>query len=188
MSPNKAPQSPKLSVGITSVLKETLFGASVAPMKYQLVFWLVASVGFAADLYSKSAVFSRLDQFETVRLIKGFLRLVAVQNAGAAFGIAQGQRWLLVSLSVVALVVVIFVFLFAGVRRELTVVALGLFAGGVSGNLYDRIFNHGLVRDFIDVTYWPGRHWPAFNFADAMLCTAVGLLILSVLKDASRKK
>ena len=35
------------------------------------------------------------------------------------------------------------------------------------------------VRDFIDVVYWPGRHWPAFNVADTMLCIAVGLLIVS---------
>ena len=52
-------------------------------------------------------------------------------------------------------------------------VALGLFAAGVSGNLWDRIFNGGQVRDFIDVVYWPGRHWHTFNVADAMLCIAV---------------
>ncbi|MCX5638272.1 MAG: signal peptidase II, partial [Planctomycetota bacterium] len=34
-------------------------------------------------------------------------------------------------------------------------------------------------RDFIDVVYWPGRHWPAFNAADAMLCIGVGLLVIS---------
>jgi lipoprotein signal peptidase len=35
------------------------------------------------------------------------------------------------------------------------------------------------VRDFVDVVYWPGRHWPAFNVADSMLCAAVVLLLLS---------
>ena len=57
--------------------------------------------------------------------------------------------------------------------------ALGLFAAGICGNLYDRIFNNGLVRDFIDVVYWSGRHWPAFNFADSMLCIGVGVVIIS---------
>jgi signal peptidase II len=57
-------------------------------------------------------------------------------------------------------------------------VALGLFAAGVCGNLYDRIFNDGLVRDFIDV-YYRQHHWPAFNVADSMLCIAVGLGIIS---------
>ena len=64
---------------------------------------------------------------------------------------------------------------------KIFVVALSLFAAGVAGNLYDRAFNDGLVRDFIDIMYWPGKHWPAFNVADSMLCTAVGLLILSSL-------
>jgi signal peptidase II len=35
------------------------------------------------------------------------------------------------------------------------------------------------VRDFIDVVYWPGKHWPAFNVADSMLCAAVALIIIS---------
>jgi len=45
--------------------------------------------------------------------------------------------------------------------------------------LYDRIFNDGRVRDFIDIVYWPGKHWPAFNVADSLLVIAVGLIIAS---------
>ena len=100
-------------------------------------------------------------------------------NDGAAFGIASGQRYLLVAVSVIALIVILTVFLFSGSERKLVHIALGLFAAGICGNLYDRIFNNGLVRDFIDVVYWPGRHWPAFNIADSMLCIGVGLLIIS---------
>jgi signal peptidase II len=73
------------------------------------------------------------------------------------------------------------IFLFGGCKQRLMTVALGLFTAGVLGNLYDRIFNDGLVRDFIDVVYWPGRHWPAFNVADSMLCIAVAILIISML-------
>jgi signal peptidase II len=85
------------------------------------------------------------------------------------------------SVSVIALAVILAVFIFADGERKIFVVALALFAAGVSGNLYDRAFNGGLVRDFIDVMYWPGRHWPAFNVADSMLCSAVGLLIIATL-------
>jgi signal peptidase II len=105
--------------------------------------------------------------------------LVVAENAGAAFGIAAGQRYLLVGVSVVALIIILAIFLLSGTERKLVHVALGLFTAGVCGNLWDRIFNNGLVRDFIDVVYWPGRHWPAFNVADSMLCIAVGLLIIS---------
>ncbi len=73
--------------------------------------------------------------------------------------------------------VIVFLFLEAVLLILLTV-ALGLLAGGISGNLYDRLFHDGTVRDFIDV-YVGTHHWPTFNVADALLCTAVGLLIIS---------
>jgi len=146
-----------------------------------LLFWPVFAAGLILDLWSKNAVFSWLGSQGRAgfTVIDGFLRLQLVENSGAAFGIAAGQRWLLIAVSVAAMVVVIAVFLFAGTDRKIIHIALALFAAGVSGNLYDRFFNNGLVRDFIDVVYWPGRHWPAFNVADSMLCIAVGLLILS---------
>jgi signal peptidase II len=148
-----------------------------------LIFWLIFTGGVAVDLWTKSAVFGWLKnvQGQGVAIIDGFLRLQLAVNTGAAFGIAEGHRVMLVSVSVVALVAILAVFIFARGERKIIVVALALFAAGVSGNLYDRAFNGGLVRDFIDVVYWPGRHWPAFNIADSMLCAAVGLLIISSL-------
>ena len=56
--------------------------------------------------------------------------------------------------------------------------SLGLFAAGVCGNLYDRIFNDGSVRDFIDV-YYRSFHWHTFNIADSLLCLGVAALIIS---------
>jgi len=112
----------------------------------------------------------------------------AQRNAGAAFGIAAGQRFLLISVSVIALIVIFGIFLYSANERRLIHVALGIFAAGVCGNLYDRLFNDGMVRDFIDIVYWPGRHWPAFNIADSLLCIGVGLMILSVLTDKSAQE
>ena len=101
-------------------------------------------------------------------------------NDGAAFGFFAGHPYKLIVVSVIALIFVLVFFLFfSGTGPRLFHIALGLFAAGVCGNLYDRIFNDGLVRDFIDITIWPGKHWPAFNVADSMLCIAVGLWIIS---------
>ena len=146
-----------------------------------LFFWPIFAGGVALDLWTKHAVFNLLKDLgrNGLTIIDGFLRLQWAENPGAAFGLAAGLRSLLVAVSAVALVVVIAVFLFAGVNRKLVQVALALFAAGVCGNLYDRLFNNGLVRDFIDVVYWPGKHWPAFNVADSLLCVAVALLIIS---------
>ena len=150
-------------------------------LKAQLVFWPVMAIGLTLDLWSKSFVFGRLlqQQHNSISIIDGFLQLVLAENEGAAFGIATGHSQLLVAVSVIALMVIFAVFLFSGAERKLVHIALGLFTAGVCGNLYDRIFNEGFVRYFIDVVYWPGRHWTAFNIADTMICTAVGLLIIS---------
>ena len=151
------------------------------PLKAQLVFWSLMVVGLVLDLWTKSAVFKWLDQKQVRRvpIIDGFLAFVREQNPGAAFGIAAGQSHLLIAISVIALVVILLVFIFAGGEQRLVHIALGLFAAGVCGNLWDRIFNDGQVRDFIDVVYWPDKHWPAFNVADSLLCIGVGLMLIS---------
>ena len=86
---------------------------------------------------------------------------------------------MLIAVSVIALIAVLVVFLFGHVKKRLTQTAIALFAAGVAGNLYDRAFNDGLVRDFIDIVYLPGKHWPAFNVADSFLTVSVVLLIVS---------
>jgi signal peptidase II len=150
-------------------------------LKAHLTFWPLLVVGLALDLWTKKVAFDYLERQETdtVPVIDGFLQLVMRLNKGAAFGMASGQTYLLVAISAIALAIILAIFLFGGIRQRLMHIALGLFAAGVCGNLYDRIFNHGFVRDFIDVVYWPGKHWPAFNVADTMLCVGVGLLIIS---------
>jgi signal peptidase II len=157
---------------------------NLPPAKAHLVFWAIAVLGTVLDLWTKSAVFGWLRHRASFSIIEGFLNFELALNAGAAFGIATGQRYLLISVSAIALLVTIVVFLLSSTEHKLMPVILGLFAAGVSGNLYDRMFNQGLVRDFIDVVYWPGRHWPAFNLADSMLCGAVGLLLISSLFTA----
>jgi len=147
-------------------------------LKGQLIFWLLLTGGLVLDLWSKQAVFNWLSDGGSVSVINGFLRLVTAQNAGAAFGIATGQRYLLVLVSVLALIVIFAILLFSRAEQNIVHIALGLFAAGVCGNLWDRIFNNGLVRDFIDI-YYGRHHWPAFNVADSMLCIAVGLMIIS---------
>ncbi|MBA7640479.1 Lipoprotein signal peptidase [subsurface metagenome] len=162
-------------------------GLALPDLAAQLIFWPLMAAGLTLDLWSKSAVFNwlRQQQSNSVSIIDGCLQLVVMENKGAAFGIAAGQYHLLVAVSVIALVVIFAVFLLGGTRQKLIHIALALFAAGVCGNLYDRIFNNGLVRDFIDV-YYRQYHWPAFNVADSMLCVGVGLMIISSFRAPKR--
>ena len=149
-------------------------------LKAHLIFWSLAMGGLLLDVWSKKAVFDWLgrEQSHSVSIIDGFLRFIIALNNGAAFSTFSGKVYLLTAISVVALLVVFGVFLFSGTQYRSIHIALGLFTGGICGNLYDRIFNDGLVRDFIDV-YYRDKHWPTFNVADSLLCIGVGLLIVS---------
>jgi signal peptidase II len=165
-------------------------GFAVPRLEAQLIFWTLAGAGTALDLWSKNAIFAWLEHRgqESFSIVDGFFQLISVENAGAAFGIAYGQRHLLTVVSGLAVIAIVAVFFLSRNQSRLVHVALGLFAAGVCGNLYDRIFNAGRVRDFLDV-YWGDKHWPAFNAADTMLCIAVGLLVLSsILTERSCRK
>jgi signal peptidase II len=143
------------------------------------------------DLWAKQAVFAWLDNKpgQGAEIIDGFLAFRLALNTGAAFGIASDHQVFLVGVSLLASIVIFGVFFFGGARQRMIQVALGLFGAGVSGNLWDRLFNRGQVRDFIDVVYWPGRHWHTFNLADAMLCVAVALLVVATFfTDSSDQK
>lgn len=166
-----------------SQLKHHVLRAKLPSLTAHLIFWPLAAGGLGLDLWTKVAVFDWLQRQgrSSVPVINGFLKLVIALNNGAAFGLFRGRPQWLAAVSIVAVLLVLAIFLFGGCRQRLMNVALGLFTAGVLGNLYDRIFNDGLVRDFIDVVYWPGRHWPAFNVADSMLCIAVAILIISML-------
>ena len=166
-------------------------GVGLPSLKEHLLFWLIVIGGAALDLWSKSAVFEwlRNKPNQEVTLIEGFLKFVIGYNMGAAFGIAQGKTVLLISVSVIALVVVLFIFVLGKIHGRLMQTALALFGAGIIGNLYDRAFNDGCVRDFIDVLIpiidYP---WPTFNVADSLLCIAVGLMLIHIFTSPSSQK
>lgn len=144
------------------------------------LFWPIAIGGTLLDLWSKQAVFDWLRNLPEQQFIfiDGFVRFILRENEGAAFSIFQGWRGFLVLISIVALLTEIGIFFSGRVRSRLILFAIGCTAGGIAGNLYDRLFNDGRVRDFIDV-FVGSHHWPTFNVADSLLCIGVGLIILS---------
>lgn len=112
-------------------------------------------------------------------VIPGFFDLTYIRNTGAAWGLMGGQNTALAVLSVVMLVLIVLFrksFLSNDFEHRL---AFGLLAGGIVGNFMDRV-RFGWVIDYLDF-YWRTHHWPAFNVADAAICTGVALYILSSL-------
>jgi len=156
-------------------------GARRAPLKPFLWFWGVAIAATAADLLTKWVAFANLglpgQRESEVWLIKGFVGFRTSANYGSLFGLFQGAGWFLIPASFVALAVIIWIVHFRKRRIDnLTFWVLALLAGGVMGNLYDRIV-YGFVRDFIGL-HAGSFTWPYFNLADAYI--TVGIVILAV--------
>mgnify|MGYP003609376369 FL=1 len=130
-----------------------------------------------SDQWTKWVVRSDYALGESRTVVEGFFSFTYVRNTGAAWGILGGQNTWLTVLSVVMLVLMVLFrrsFLSNTWEHRL---ALGFMLGGIIGNLMDRV-RLGWVTDFFDF-YIGSWHWPAFNIADAAICTGVGIYILS---------
>jgi signal peptidase II len=136
------------------------------------------------DQLSKLWVQMRFLYAEKVVVIPGFFNLHYIRNTGAAWGMLSGWRCLLVLFSLVMLTLIL------RRRRELFYatafgrIALPLLAGGILGNLIDRI-RLGYVVDFLDF-YHGAWHFPAFNVADSAICIGIGLYLIGQFR-AERK-
>jgi len=125
-------------------------------------------------------------------ILPGILQLKLTVNRGAVFGMGQGNQAFFAMVSVMAVVVIGWVFSISRAGAWLQHLALALILAGALGNLYDRILYDG-VRDMLYL--FPGVHLPfnwrwssqsnevfpwIFNIADVSLLLGVsGLLIMS---------
>jgi signal peptidase II len=142
--------------------------------------WLALSAAIIAlDQLTKAIVLAQLEPYVQHAVIPGVLNWTLAFNTGAAFSFladAGGwQRWGFAALAVVVCTALV-VWLARTPRGDWrTALPLGLIVGGALGNLVDRL-RFGHVTDFIQVYYWPGKDWPAFNVADSAICVGAVLL------------
>ena len=118
-----------------------------------------------------------------IRVIPGFFNIYYVENTGAAFGILQGKQIFLTLVSIIAIGILLFLFIYEREEKRGMLYALALILGGTGGNLIDRL-RLGYVVDFLQFyVKFGGNHyyWPSFNVADSAITTGVGILIIVTL-------
>lgn len=134
-------------------------------------FVVAAASAVALDQWSKSLVRSNLAYGESWPEADWIVKLTHGSNAGAAFGLFQGQGALLTIVALAAVVMIVFFQVVQPADQFLARLGLGAILGGTVGNLADRL-RAGVVTDFIDFP-----RYPDFNLADSSI--VIGLLLLA---------
>jgi signal peptidase II len=150
----------------------------------RLKLWYLAATGcvLLLDQVTKYWATLALRGGTQISVIKGFMNFNYTENSGIAFGMLNESNvtWLLVAVSVVAIAVVAFYLVKTSLKHRLLLAALSLLAGGISGNLIDRV-RMGSVIDFIELYYdfhAKRYQWPVFNIADTAI--TMGALLLAI--------
>lgn len=135
-----------------------------------LVLDIITKLGFERLLQSK--------QGWAITVIPNFFRFALVYNEGAAWGMLEGQDWLLITISSVAGAAMIgyLVWKYKTMPFYLRI-CLCVIIPGCLGNLIDRAFYpHGVI-DFLEFTFGSYR-FPTFNLADSYIVVGIILLII----------
>jgi signal peptidase II len=151
------------------------------------VYWLwLSAVVIGADQITKQMIVRTLGRFDTIDVIP-HLRLIHMQNTGAAFSMFANAPPAIFVLLATAVSVGILVWLRRHPSGErLMACALALILGGALGNVVDRV-TRGYVVDFVDffVGDW---HFAAFNLADSAISLGAGFLLLDMLLEHLRAR
>lgn len=144
--------------------------------------WLylaIALVVISADQFLKNLAIASLEPGVSYPVLGDILSWRLVYNDAAAFSIGFGYTWILAVISSIATLV--------GIAFGLKIksiswsIMLGVFLGGVVGNLIDRLiqdpgFGNGPVVDYIQIPF----NFPVFNLADIAIVTMASLAVLRV--------
>ncbi len=143
----------------------------------------IAFLVFICDQASKIIVVTHIKR--SIVVIPAFFNLVLLRNKGAAWGKFSEYPLLLTILAASALTLLIIFFKKLSEGKRMNEIALSLLAGGIAGNLFDRLAR-GSVLDFLDF-HIKNYSWPAFNIADSAITVSIILLIfLSFAKDEKK--
>jgi signal peptidase II len=131
---------------------------------------------------------------ESFPFINNILNIHYIENAGASFGILKDHRWVFMSFSTVALILMCAALFYLSRKsvikyNRMLTVALSLMFGGGVGNMIDRIFNETVrphilgegkkvVVDFLEFDF---VNFAIFNFADVFITTGSALFFICIM-------
>lgn len=172
--------------------------------KYKLLL-IVSPAIVILDQLTKWLILKYLPLYDSIPVIPGFFDIVHVRNTGAAFGLLASSNVgfrepFFYFVAAVAVVVLVSMLRKLTPQDKLMAWVVVLVAGGLVGNLIDRL-RFGNVVDFLSfhwrdaVADWSffGRsihfrwEWPSFNVADSAITIAMLLLVVQMVFMEKKK-
>ncbi len=148
---------------------------------FQLITTIIAVILIAVDRVTKNWAVEALADGD-IAVIDKVLYFRYTENTGVAFSMFSDNRWVLVGVTSVMLIVALAFFLSGKIKDKAELFALSLIIAGGVGNLIDRL-SLGYVIDFIDVRI---IHFAIFNVAD--MCITVGAFLVCIAAFAAEKR
>jgi signal peptidase II len=138
-----------------------------------IIYLILSAVLIVADQLLKSWVAANIALNTSHTLIPGVLSLTNLRNDGAAWSLFSGQQWFFYIVTIVALIVVAFLWRDSK-NKPMYRLGLAFILAGAIGNFIDRLHQQYVVdmfqTDFIN--------FPIFNIAD--MCLTVGVILVAV--------
>jgi len=148
-------------------------------IKKMIIGLILITIGIGIDQLTKYLAFRYLDFGRDYKCIPGVFRFYLVENTGAAWGILPNQLWFFIAITSVALVFLGYLAKYFDLKENpLFSASYILITIGTIGNFIDRVFNKGIVRDFVTFDF---MSFPSFNFADMTLTVGVIFLAFDIL-------
>tara|TARA_Y100000385_G_C12992083_1_gene593272 strand:- start:407 stop:940 length:534 start_codon:yes stop_codon:yes gene_type:complete len=166
-------------------------------VRYRILF-AGAFLVFVLDQITKAWIFCNLDLDsyyppDSITVIDDFFYIVHIGNEGAAWGMLSGYGGLLAVFALIALFAIYSLRDTLELHRKSMQYAFGLLAGGILGNMTDRLV-HGHVIDFLDFHFpftipWliPTGRYPSFNIADCGIVIGTILYLILSFKIEAKK-
>ena len=155
-------------------------------LKRVLIDFLIFALLLASDLISKDVVMNRLglDSYRSYVLIDGIFAIYPCFNDGASFSAFSGKTGFLIALTVILTIALAVIVILNAIKKPKTSwlfrwSMLLLISGGL-GNLIDRVFCDGVVRDFIQYLFLDGIFEKLFNSSFGVGNVADIYLVLGV--------
>ena len=149
-----------------------------------ILYLLLSAALLAVDVLLKAWASSSLRPVGSIPVIPEVFSLYYHENRGAAWGIFQGQRVLLVAVTGCLILFLIAAVILKKFPGRLVNLSFSLIIAGGLGNLADRIFR-GYVVDYL---YFELIDFPIFNFADMCVVTGTILLVFYVIVIEGKKE